>query len=189
VVTVKEVKVYMATMRSTTILAVVRDGVAAMAGDGQVTQGEVVMKHTARKLQRLYNNKVLVGFAGSASDGMTLLDRLSMQLEQNGGQLRKAAVALAREWRTDKYLRRLEAQVVAATVDELLVISGDGDVVQPDHNFIAIGSGGPYALAAAQALVENTTLDARAIAKASLEIAASICIYTNNHLVVDSIPE
>jgi ATP-dependent HslUV protease subunit HslV len=176
-------------VRSTTILAVLRDGVAAMAGDGQVTQGEIVLKHTARKIQRLYNNKVLVGFAGSAADGMTLLDRLSMQLEQNGGQLRKAAVALARDWRTDKYLRRLEAQVVAATVDELLVVSGDGDVVQPDRMFAAIGSGGPYALAAAQALVDHTALDARSIAKASLEIAASICIYTNTHLVVDAIPE
>ena len=174
--------------RSTTILAVLREGVAAIAADGQVTQGEVVLKHTARKVQRLYNNSVLVGFAGSASDGMTLLDRLSMQLEQSGGQLRKAAVALAREWRTDKYLRRLEAQVVAATVEELLVISGDGDVVQPDRNFIAIGSGGPYALAAAHALMDHTTLGARDIARASLEIASSICIYTNDRLVLETIP-
>jgi ATP-dependent HslUV protease subunit HslV len=179
----------MSTMHGTTILAVLRDDAVAVAGDGQVTQGEIVVKHTARKIQRLYNNSVLVGFAGSAADGMTLLDRLSLQLEQSGGQLRKAAVALARDWRTDKFLRRLEAQVVAATREEVLVISGDGDVVQPDRNFVAIGSGGPYAMAAAQALMDHTAMDARSIARASLEIAASICIYTNTHLVVETLPE
>ncbi|HWE64191.1 MAG TPA: ATP-dependent protease subunit HslV [Chloroflexota bacterium] len=176
-------------LRSTTILAIARDGVAAMAGDGQVTQGDVVMKHTARKIQRLYHKRVLVGFAGSAADGITLLERLDAQLEQTGGQLRKAAVELAKDWRTDKYLRRLEAQVIAATPDELLVISGDGDVIQPDEGFVAIGSGGPYAYAAAQALVRHTALDARTIARSALEIAAAICIYTNDRIVVESLPE
>jgi len=179
----------MSRTRSTTIIAVVRGGVAAMAGDGQVTQGDVVMKHTARKIRRLYHNRVLVGFAGAAADGITLLDRLEAQLEQNGGQLRKAAVELAKDWRTDKYLRRLEAEVVAATPDELLVVSGNGDVIQPDESVIAIGSGGPYAHAAAQALLRHTAMDAKAIARAALEIAASICIYTNDHLTLESIPE
>jgi ATP-dependent HslUV protease subunit HslV len=175
-------------IRSTTILAVIRDGVAAMAGDGQVTQGEVVMKHTARKIRPMYNNRVLVGFAGSAADGLALLERLEGQLEQNGGQLRKAAVDLAKDWRTDKYLRRLEAEVVAATPDELLVVSGTGDVIQPDEGFIAIGSGGPYAYAAAQALMQHTSMRAPEIAQAALRIAASICIYTNDRIVVESIP-
>jgi ATP-dependent HslUV protease subunit HslV len=176
-------------IRSTTILAVARDGVAAIAGDGQVTQGDVVMKHSARKIRRLYHNKVLVGFAGSTADGVTLLERLDTHLEQASGQLRKAAVELAKDWRTDKYLRRLEAQMIAATPDELLVLTGDGDVIQPDGGFVAIGSGGPYAHAAAQALMDHTALDARAIARTALEIAASICIYTNDRIVVESLPE
>jgi ATP-dependent HslUV protease subunit HslV len=175
-------------IHSTTILAVIRDGVAAMAGDGQVTQGEVVMKHTARKIRPMYNNRVLVGFAGSAADGLALLERLEGQLEQNGGQLRKAAVDLARDWRTDKYLRRLEAEVVAATPDEILVVTGTGDVIQPDQGFIAIGSGGPYAHAAAQALVQHTAMSAVEVARSALEIAASLCIYTNDRIVVESIP-
>jgi ATP-dependent HslUV protease subunit HslV len=176
-------------IRSTTIIAVVRDGVAAMAGDGQVTQGEVVVKHTARKIRRMYNNRILVGFAGAAADGITLLDRLEAQLEQTGGQLRKAAVELAKDWRTDKFLRRLEAEVVAASTDELLVVSGNGDIIQPDEGLIAIGSGGAYAQAAAQALVRHTTLPAPEIARAALEIAAAICIYTNDRIIVESLPE
>jgi ATP-dependent HslUV protease subunit HslV len=176
-------------IRSTTIVAVVRDGVAAMAGDGQVTQGEVVVKHTARKIRRMYNNRILVGFAGSAADGISLLDRLEAQLEQHGGQLRKAAVELAKDWRTDKFLRRLEAEVVAASADELLVVSGNGDVIQPDESLIAIGSGGPYAQAAAQALMRHTAMRAPEIAQAALEIAASICIYTNDRIVVESLSE
>lgn len=179
----------MTPLRSTTILAVVRDGVAALAGDGQVTQGDVVVKHSARKIRRLYHNQVLVGFAGGAADGVTLLERLETQLEAHGGQLRRAAVELAKDWRTDKFLRRLEAQVVAATPEELLVVSGDGDVIQPDEGFIAIGSGGPYAQAAAQALVRHTSMDARLIARSALDIAASICIYTNDRIVVESLPE
>jgi ATP-dependent HslUV protease subunit HslV len=179
----------MSRTRSTTIVAVTRGGVAAMAGDGQVTHGEVVMKHTARKIRRMYNNKVLVGFAGSAADGLALLERLEAQLEQHGGQLRKAAVELAKDWRTDKYLRRLEAEVVAATADELLVVTGNGDVIQPDEGIIAIGSGGPYAHAAAQALLHHTDLGAAAIVRAALEIAASICIYTNSSIVLETLPE
>lgn len=176
-------------IRSTTIVAVVRHGVAAMAGDGQVTQGEVIVKHTALKIRRLYNNRVLVGFAGSAADGITLLERLESQLEQTGGQLRRAAVELAKDWRTDKFLRRLEAEVVAASADELLVVSGNGDIIQPDEDLIAIGSGGAYAQAAAQALMRHTDLAAPAIAREALKIAASLCIYTNDRIVVESLPE
>ena len=175
-------------IRSTTIVAVARDGKVAMAGDGQVTQGEVVMKHTARKIYRMYNNRILVGFAGSAADGITLLERLESQLEQNGGNLRRAAINLAKDWRSNKYLRRLEAEVVAAAEDELLVVSGNGDVVQPDGHLIAIGSGGPYAFAAARALLDHSALDAPAIAEAALKIASSICIYTNNQIIVETIP-
>jgi ATP-dependent HslUV protease subunit HslV len=175
--------------RSTTIIAVQRDGAVAIAGDGQVTQGEVIVKHTARKLRRMYNNRVLVGFAGSAADGITLLDRLEAQLEQHGGQLRRAAVELAKDWRTDKYLRRLEAEVIAASAEELLVVSGNGDIIQPDEGLIAIGSGGAYAHAAAVALLRHTALDARAIARTALEIAASLCIYTNDQIVVESLPD
>lgn len=178
---------YQGRLRSTTILAVTRNGVAAMAGDGQVTHGEVVMKHTARKIHRLYNNKVVVGFAGSTSDGIALLERLDGKLEQHGGQLRKAATELAKEWRTDKYLRRLEAEVVAAASDELLVITGMGDVIQPDEGVIAIGSGGPYAHAAALALLHHTDLSAADIARTALEIASSICIYTNSHIIVEAL--
>ncbi|MGH2345668.1 MAG: ATP-dependent protease subunit HslV, partial [Chloroflexota bacterium] len=155
-------------IRSTTIVAVMRDGQVAMAGDGQVTQGDVVVKHTARKIRRMYNNRILVGFAGSAADGITLLERLETQLEQNGGHLRKAAVNLAKDWRTDKYLRRLEAEVVAAAEDVLLVVSGNGDVIQPDEGLIAIGSGGSYAFAAAQALLRHSTLNAKGIVEAAM---------------------
>jgi ATP-dependent HslUV protease subunit HslV len=146
------------------------------------------MKHTARKIRRVYNNKILVGFAGSAADGIALLDRLEGQLEQHSGQLRKAAVELAKDWRTDKYLRRLEAEVVAATTDELLVVTGTGDVIQPDEGIIAIGSGGPYAHAAAMALLHHTDLSAAEIARTALEIAASLCIYTNNHINLEALP-
>jgi ATP-dependent HslUV protease, peptidase subunit HslV len=146
-----------------------------------------VMKHTARKIRRMYNDKIVVGFAGSAADGLALFERLESQLEQHGGQLRKAAVELAKDWRTDKFLRRLEAEVVAATTDELLVITGAGDVIQPDEGIIAIGSGGPYAHAAAQALMRHTDLGAEEIARTALEIAASLCIYTNNQIIVEAL--
>jgi len=159
-----------------------------MAGDGQVTHGEVALKHNARKIYRVYNDKVVVGFAGSAADGMTLVERLEGQLEQHGGQLRKAAVELAKDWRTDKYLRRLEAEVVAATADELLVVTGMGDVIQPDEGVIAIGSGGPYAFAAATALLKHTDLGAPEVARAALAIAAKLCIYTNDHVTLETLP-
>jgi ATP-dependent HslUV protease subunit HslV len=178
----------MTRFRSTTIVAVIRDGVAAIAGDGQITHGEVALKHNARKIYRVYNNKVLVGFAGSAADGVTLVERLEGQLEQHSGQLRKAAVELAKDWRTDKYLRRLEAEVVAATADELLVVTGTGDVIQPDEGVIAIGSGGPYAYAAATALLQNTALGAAEIARSALSIAAKLCIYTNDHVTLETLP-
>ncbi len=174
--------------RSTTVVAVMRNGVAALAGDGQVTHGEVALKHNARKIHRVYNDKVVVGFAGSAADGITLVERLEGQLVQHGGQLRKAAVELAKDWRTDKYLRRLEAEVVAATAEELLVVTGTGDVIQPDEGVIAIGSGGPYAYAAATALLQHTDLSAPEIARSALLIAASLCIYTNDHIIVETLP-
>jgi len=151
-----------------------------MAGDGQVTHGEVALKHNARKIYRVYNDKVVVGFAGSAADGMTLVERLEGQLEQHGGQ--------AKDWRTDKYLRRLEAEVVAATADELLVVTGMGDVIQPDEGVIAIGSGGPYAFAAATALLKHTDLGAPEVARAALAIAAKLCIYTNDHVTLETLP-
>ena len=175
-------------MRSTAIVAGLRDGVAAVAGDGQVTHGDVVMKHTAKKIRRLYNDQVVVGFAGSAADGLALLERLEGQLEQHAGQLRKAAVELAKDWRTDKFLRRLEAEVVAATASELLVVTGTGDVVAPDGGVIAIGSGGPYAHAAATALLEHTNLGAAEIARIALGIAASLCIYTNDQITLETLP-
>jgi ATP-dependent HslUV protease subunit HslV len=178
----------MSRYRSTTIVAVIRDGCAAVAGDGQITHGEVALKHNARKIYRVYNDKVLVGFAGSAADGIALVERLEGQLEQHGGQLRKAAVELAKDWRTDKYLRRLEAEVVAATADELLVVTGTGDVIQPDEGVIAIGSGGPYAFAAATALLQHTELGAPEVARAALAIAASLCIYTNDHVTIETLP-
>ncbi len=178
----------MARYRSTTIVAVIRDGVAAMAGDGQITHGEIALKHNARKIYRVYNDKVVVGFAGSAADGVTLVERLEGQLEQNSGQLRKAAVELAKDWRTDKYLRRLEAEVVAATAEELLVVTGTGDVIQPDEGVIAIGSGGPYAYAAASALLKHTGLSAPEIVRSALSIAASLCIYTNDHVTLETLP-
>ena len=159
-----------------------------MAGDGQVTHGEIALKHNARKIHRVYNDKVVVGFAGSAADGVTLVERLEGQLEQHGGQLRKAAVELAKDWRTDKFLRRLEAEVVAATADELLVVTGMGDVIQPDEGVIAIGSGGPYAFAAATALLKHTELSAPEIARSALAIAAKLCIYTNDHVTLETLP-
>jgi len=171
-------------VRATTILAVHRNGQVAMAGDGQVTVGDTVMKHTARKIRLLRDGKVLAGFAGSTADALTLFDKFEAQLNIYQGNLRKAAVELTKEWRTDKYLRRLEAMLVVADSEQLLVLSGDGDVIEPDGGVIAIGSGGNYAQAAAQALLQYTSLSAADIARAALEIAASICIYTNNQITL-----
>lgn len=173
--------------RATTILALRRDGQVVVAGDGQVTVGDVVMKHGARKIRRLFRDTVLVGFAGSAADGMALLDRLEAELERADGNLRRAAVALAREWRTDRFLRRLEAQLIAASSDSLLVVSGDGDVIEPDEDVVAIGSGGAYALAAATALLRHTDLRAIDVAKAAMGIAGEMCIYTNSDVVLETL--
>jgi len=171
-------------VRATTILAVRRAGQVAMAGDGQVTVGDVVMKHTARKIRLLSDGKVLAGFAGSTADALTLFDKFEAQLNTYQGNLLKAAVELTKEWRTDKFLRRLEAMLLVADSKHLLVLSGNGDVIEPDGGVIAIGSGGNYAQAAAQALVQYTTLSAAEIARAALEIAASLCIYTNSQIMV-----
>lgn len=174
-------------IRATTILAVKRGKSVAMGGDGQVTLGETVMKETARKVRRLYQDTILAGFAGSAADAFTLFDKYEKTLEQYHGNLYRAAVELAKEWRTDKYLRHLEALLAVADKKSMLIISGNGEVIQPDDQVMAIGSGGPYALAAARALVQNTALSASEIVKKAMKIAAGICIFTNDHLVIEEI--
>src|SRR5262245_30548062 len=171
-------------MRATTILAVRRGSDVAMAGDGQVTIGDMVMKHTARKIRRLMNGQVLAGFAGSTADALTLFDKFEAMLERYQGNLRRAAVELTKEWRTDKFLRRLEAMLLVASREELLVLTGDGDVIEPDDGVAAIGSGSSYAQAAARALVRHTQLPAAEIARSAMEIAASMCIYTNDHILL-----
>ncbi len=155
-----------------------------MAGDGQVTFGEVVMKHTARKIRRLGGDQVLAGFAGSTADALTLFDKFERMLERYQGNLRRAAVELTKEWRTDKYLRRLDAALLVANQDELLMLTGNGDVIEPDQGVAAIGSGGMYAQAAAEALVKHTQLSAAEIVRSAMEIAASMCIYTNNQILL-----
>lgn len=174
-------------LHGTTILAVRRDGRAALAGDGQVTLGNTAIKHTARKLRRLHNGLVLAGFAGSTADALTLFARLEAKLEEHRGHLDRAAVELAKDWRSDKFLRRLEAFVVALDKDSLFLISGAGDVLTPDDDVVAVGSGGPFALAAARALLRHSTLDAPTLAQEALKIAASICIYTNEHVSVETL--
>jgi ATP-dependent HslUV protease subunit HslV len=177
------------TVRSTTVLAVIKDGKAVMAGDGQVSLGETIMKHKATKVRYMYENKVLVGFAGAAADAFSLFERLEGKLESYDGNLTRAAVELAKDWRTDKILRRLEALLLAMDKEHILIISGTGDVIEPDESVAAIGSGGPYALAAAKALVAHSDLDAETIARKSMQIAASICLYTNEHVVVKGLEE
>ncbi|MCP3890912.1 MAG: ATP-dependent protease subunit HslV [Desulfobulbaceae bacterium] len=174
-------------MRSTTILAVRHQGEVAIGGDGQVSLGNTVMKHQARKVRRLYHGKVITGFAGATADAFTLFDRLEQKLEQYKGNLMRASVELAKEWRTDKYLRRLEAMLVAVDKDYSLLLSGTGDVIEADDGVMAIGSGGPYAQAAALALVEHSDLDAESICKAALNIAGNICVFTNNSITVEKI--
>ncbi len=173
--------------KATTILGILHKGKAAIAGDGQVTLDDTVMKRTANKIRKLDGDNILAGFAGTAADAFTLFGRFESKIEEFGGNLPRAAVDLAKEWRTDKYLRRLEALLVALNKDHALVISGDGDVIEPDDGIVAIGSGGPYALAAARAMVQNTKLTAETIARKSLEIAAEICIYTNSNIVVETL--
>lgn len=171
-------------LHATTILAVRRGGSVAMAGDGQVTMGDVVVKHGARKIRRLQEGRVLAGFAGSTADALTLFDKFEHMLERFQGNLRRAAVELTKEWRTDKYLRRLEALLLVASEDELLLLSGDGDVIEPEEGIAAIGSGGNYAAAAARALATHTEMSAVEIAQAAMQIAASMCIYTNDHILL-----
>src|SRR5438105_4744520 len=170
----------------TTILSVRRGANVALGGDGQVTLGNVVIKATARKVRRLYNDKVLAGFAGGTADAFTLFERFEGKLEKYGN-LTRAAIELAKDWRSDRYLRRLEALLLVGDPAKLFVISGNGDVIEPEHEAAAIGSGGQFALAAARALVENSALDARSIVERSLNIGADICIYTNRYLVIEEL--
>ena len=174
--------------KGTTIVAVKSDNGCAIAGDGQVTLGETtIMKHTARKVRRLYNDKVVVGFAGSVADAFTLCDRFETKLEQFGGGLSRAAVALAQDWRSDKVMRQLQALLIRADKDELLIVSGTGEVICPDDGIAAIGSGGMYALAAARALKQNTDLPAAEIARKAILLASEICVYTNSNVIVEEV--
>lgn len=173
---------------ATTIVAIRKDNRVAVAGDGQVTFGQnTVMKHTARKVRRLHQGQVIAGFAGSVADAFTLFEKFEKKLEEYHGNLVRAAVELAKDWRTDKYLRALEALLIVANKDHLLVLSGNGEVIEPDEGVTAIGSGGPYALAAARALVKHTELSPSEAAKEALSIAADICVYTNHNIVVEEI--
>ena len=174
-------------IRSTTVLAVRRDGRVAMAGDGQVTLEHTIMKGNARKVRRLFNDRIIAGFAGSTSDAFTLFTRFEGKLEQYHGQLQRAAVELGKEWRTDKYLRHLEALLLVADDKTSLVVSGGGEVLEPDDGVVAIGSGGAYALAAARALLRKTEMSARDIVIEAMKIASEICIYTNDNLVIEEI--
>jgi ATP-dependent HslUV protease subunit HslV len=173
--------------KATTILGVKRAGAVALAGDGQVTLGDVVLKHGARKIRTLREGQVVAGFAGAVADALTLFEKFETQLKDWDGNLRRASVELAKEWRTDRYLRRLEAQLIVADVESLLVLSGEGDVIEPDDGIAAIGSGAPYATAAAKALVSFTDMDAREIVESAMRIAANLCIYTNDHFTIESV--
>ncbi|MPM10778.1 ATP-dependent protease subunit ClpQ [bioreactor metagenome] len=175
-------------LRGTTIIAVQKDGKCAVAGDGQVTMSEsVVMKATAKKVKRLYHDQVVVGFAGSVADAFSLCERFEKKLEQYSGNLTRAAVSLAQDWRSDKIMHKLEALLIAANKDELLIISGTGEVIDPDDGIAAIGSGGMYALAAAKALKANTELSAEQIAEKALRIAGEICVFTNGNITVEEV--
>ncbi len=174
-------------MHSTTIIAVKHGGKVAIAGDGQVTLENTVMKHSAKKIRRMYQDKVLAGFAGSAADAQTLSDKFESKLEESHGNLRRAVIEFAKEWRTDRILRRLEALMIVTNGEYLLVLSGGGDIIEPDDNVAAIGSGGAYARSAALALLKHSNLTAREIVEESLRIAADICIYTNQNIIVDEL--
>lgn len=173
--------------RSTTILAIRHKGEVVVAGDGQVSVGATVIKHKAAKVRRLYHGRVITGFAGATADAFTLYDKLEQKLEQYKGNLMRSAVELAKDWRTDRILRRLEAMLVAVDEKNSFLLSGSGDVIEPDDGILAIGSGGPYAQAAAIALVNHSELDAEGIARAAMEIAASICVYTNHNIIIEKI--
>ncbi len=174
-------------LRSTTVLSVRRGGQVVLAGDGQVTLGESVIKHTARKIRRLYQDKILAGFAGSTADAFSLFSRFESKLEQYHGNIGRAAVELAKDWRTDKYLRHLEALLLVCDREQTFLLSGQGDVIEPDAGIAAIGSGGPYAQAAAQALADHTQLSARQIAEQAMKIAGKMCIYTNENVTFEEL--
>jgi len=173
--------------RSTTILSVRHKGRVALAGDGQVSFGETIMKHTAKKVRRLYHDRVVVGFSGAAADAFALFSKFEAKLEEYNGNIPRAAVELARDWRTDRMLRRLEALLAVVDKDYSYIISGTGDVIEPDDGIIGIGSGGPYAMAAARALVSFSDLDARRIVEEAMKIAASLCVYTNERVTIEEI--
>tara|TARA_B100000614_G_scaffold239689_1_gene239434 strand:+ start:348 stop:893 length:546 start_codon:yes stop_codon:yes gene_type:complete len=174
-------------VRSTTIVAVQRDGMVAMAGDGQVSMGNTVVKGNARKVRTIYDGRIAVGFAGATADAFTLFERFEARIKEYSGDLMRSAVELAKEWRTDRMLRRLEAMLLVADRDRMLLISGTGDVLEPEHGVLAIGSGGNYALAAARALLESTELSARDIAEQSLRIAGEICVFTNMSITLEEL--
>jgi ATP-dependent HslUV protease subunit HslV len=174
-------------IRSTTVLSIRRNGGVVLAGDGQVTLGESVIKHTAKKIRRLYNDKILAGFAGSTADAFTLFSRFETKLEQYHGNLSRGAVELAKDWRTDKFLRHLEALLLVCDKEQTFLLSGQGDVIEPDGGIAAIGSGGPYAQAAAQALAQHTQLTGRQIAEEAMKIAGRMCIYTNDAITIEEL--
>jgi ATP-dependent HslUV protease subunit HslV len=175
-------------IRSTTVLGIVKDGKAALGSDGQVTNGATVMKSNAKKLRVLYNGQVIAGFAGSTSDALTLYDRFNSKLEEYRGNVPRAVVELGKDWRNDKYLRRLEAMLAVVSKDGAFLLSGTGDVIEPENGIVAIGSGGPYALAAARAfMVSKPEMSAKDIVEQSLKIAGEICIYTNSHITIESL--
>ena len=174
-------------VRGTTILSVRREGRVAIGGDGQVTMGATVMKRNAKKVRKIYNDTILAGFAGATADAFTLFEKFEAKLDQYHGNLARSAVELAKDWRTDRILRRLEAFLAVVDRETSLIISGTGDVIEPEDGVLAIGSGGPYALAAAKALLQNSTLDARAIVEKAMAISADICIYTNREIVVEEL--
>jgi ATP-dependent HslUV protease, peptidase subunit HslV len=174
-------------VRSTTVLAVRRDGKVVLAGDGQVTLGESVIKHSAKKIRRLYQDRILAGFAGSTADAFSLFSRFESKLEQYHGNIGRAAVELAKDWRTDKFLRHLEALLLVCDKDQTFMLSGQGDVIEPDTGIAAIGSGGPFAHAAAEALAAHTKLSAREIAEQAMKIAGKMCIYTNDNVTIEEL--
>ena len=178
---------YREPIHATTILGVRRDGIVAMAGDGQVTIGDVVLKHGARKIRPLADGAVIAGFAGAVADALTLFSKFEAQLKNADGSLRRAAVELAKEWRTDRYLRRLEAQLIVGDGESILVLSGEGDVIEPDDGIAAIGSGAPYATAAAKALLSHTDLSAREIVESAMRVAAELCIFTNDRFTIETV--
>lgn len=174
-------------IRSTTVVALIKDGKAAMGADGQVTLGNTVIKHSAKKVRRIYNDKVVTGFAGSTADAFTLLQRFEEKVESFRGNIYRASIDLAKDWRTDRYLRRLEAMMLVMDKERILLISGTGDVIEPDDGIVAIGSGGPYALSAARALAKHSDLSAKEIVEEALKIAGDICIYTNQSIVIEEL--